>query len=223
MWRKRTESAESVADSVDAVMSTLQATGHADDTLVIVTSDNGYHIGAHRLAYGKRTAFKEDTVVPMVVLGPGITPGTRINAMTSTIDLAPTITSLMGTQAPAWVDGRSLVDILATGQVPPTWRKAILSESLGMSTPDDPDYQPDAPPQFAAVRTPQWLFVVYRNGERELYDLQADPSEMNNIAATADPRLVADLYSQLQALRACAGDTCRTADAIVLPGDNPNS
>ena len=218
LWRQRAQSAESVADSVDAVLATLAETGRADNTLVVVTSDNGYHVGTHRLTKGKRTAFREDTVVPMVVIGPGVTPGTRIDAMTSTIDLAPTFTSILGAQAPAWVDGRSITEIIATEQVPATWRQATISESLGTSGPGDPDYQPQAPPQYTSLRTPDWLFVVYRDGERELYDLKADPFEMNNIIATADTRLVADLYSQLQALRYCAGDTCRTADAIVLNG-----
>ncbi len=218
LWRQRAQSAESVADSVDAVRSTLEATGHTDDTLIIVTSDNGYHVASHRMSKGKRTAFHEDTVVPMVVLGPGITPGARVDAMTSTIDLGPTITEAMGTSAPTWVDGRSLTGIISSGgQVPPTWRNAVLSESLGKSGPSDPDYQPDAPPQFAALRSEDYLFVVYRDGERELYDLTADPDEMHNIVSTADPTLVAGLYSQLQALRACAGDTCRTADSIVVP------
>lgn len=217
LWRQRAQSAESVADSVDAVRSTLEATGHADDTLIIVTSDNGYHVASHRMLKGKRTAFQEDTVVPMVVLGPGVTPGSRVDAMTSTIDLGPTITEAMGTSAPTWVDGRSLTGIIASGgQVPPTWRNAVLSESLGKSGPSDPDYQKDAPPQFAALRSQDYLFVVYRNGERELYDLQTDPDEMHNIVSTAAPELVAGLYSQLQALRACAGDTCRTADSIVV-------
>jgi arylsulfatase A-like enzyme len=218
LWRQRAQSAESVADSVDAVLATLEETGRADDTLVVVTSDNGYHVGTHRLTKGKRTAFREDTVVPMIVIGPGVTPGTRIDAMTSTIDLAPTFTSILGAQAPSWVDGRSLTDIIATGQVPPTWRQATVSESLGTSGPGDPDYQPQAPPQYTSLRTRDWLFVVYRDGERELYDRKADPFEMNNIIATADTRLVASLYSQLQALRVCAGDSCRTADAIVLAG-----
>jgi arylsulfatase A-like enzyme len=217
LWRQRAQSAESVADSVDSVLATLEATGRADDTRVVITSDNGYHVGAHRLTKGKRTAFREDTVVPMVVIGPGVTPGARIDAMTSTIDLAPTFTSILGAQAPTWVDGRPLTDIIATGQVPATWRQATISESLGTSGLGDPDYQPQAPPQYTSLRTSDWLFVVYRDGERELYDLRADPFETNNIAATADTRLVASLYSQLQALRSCAGDTCRTADAIVTP------
>lgn len=217
-WRQRAQSAESVADSVDAVLAELQATGHADDTLVIVTSDNGYHIGAHRLTKGKRTAFREDTVVPMIAIGPGIAPGTRFDDMSASIDLAPTITSLLGASAPSWLDGRSLVDILSTGAAPANWRHATISESLGTSAPGDPDYQEEAPPQFTALRTPEYLFVVYRSGERELYDLKADPFETNNIAASADPRLVADLYSQLQAMRTCAGESCRQADAIVITG-----
>lgn len=217
MWRQRAQSAESVADSVDAVMAELDRTGRRDSTLVVVTSDNGYHAGAHRLSNGKRTAFHEDTVVPMVVLGPGITPGARVDALTSTVDLGPTFTELLGAQAPDWVDGRSLAGILGTGTTPEGWRTAALSESMGRSTPGDPDYQAQAPPSFGALRTQQWLFVVYRDGERELYDLAADPHEQNNIAATADPALVAGLYSQLQAMRACSGPSCLTADSIPLP------
>ena len=155
--------------------------------------------------------------MPMVVLGPGITPGARVDALTSTVDLGPTFTELLGAQAPDWVDGRSLAGILGTGTTPEGWRTAALSESMGRSTPGDPDYQAQAPPSFGALRTQQWLFVVYRDGERELYDLAADPHEQNNIAATADPALVAGLYSQLQAMRACSGPSCLTADSIPLP------
>jgi len=221
LWRQRAQSAESVADSVEAVQAQLAATGHSADTLVVLTSDNGYHAGAHRLSNGKRTAFHEDTVVPMIVMGPGITPGARVDALTSTVDLGPTFTELLGAQAPDWVDGRSIVPILQTGTAPQGWRTAALSESMGRSTPDDPDYQAQAPPPFSALRTQQWLFVVYRDGERELYDLVADPNEMNNIASTADPILLANLNSQLQAMRSCAGPSCRTADSIVLTTGTP--
>ncbi|MHB1165739.1 MAG: sulfatase family protein [Candidatus Nanopelagicales bacterium] len=218
LWRQRAQSAESVADSVDAIMAELERSGRADSTLVIITSDNGYHAGAHGLSNGKRTAFREDTVVPLVMIGPGMTPGARVDALTSTVDLGPTVTQLLDAQAPGWIDGRSLVELMRTGQAPGGWRTAALSESMGRSVPGDPDYQPQAPPPFSALRTQQWLFVVYRDGERELYDLVNDPNEMTNVAATADPALVAGLYSQLQAMRACSGATCRTADAIVVPG-----
>ncbi|MDO8309777.1 MAG: sulfatase [Actinomycetota bacterium] len=218
MWRQRAQSAESVADSVDAVMAELERTGRADRTLVIVTSDNGYHAGVHGLSNGKRTAFREDTVVPMVMIGPGMTPGARVDALTATVDLGPTITELLDAQAPDWTDGRSLVELMTTGQEPGGWRTAVLSESMGRSVPGDPDYQPQAPPMFSALRTQEWLFVVYRDGEQEMYDLVNDPNEMSNIAASADPALIAGLYSQLQAMRACSGITCRTADSIIVPG-----
>jgi N-acetylglucosamine-6-sulfatase len=217
LWRQRAQSAESVADTVDAIEAELVATGRAANTLIIVTSDNGFHAGMHRMKGGKRTAFREDTVVPMIAIGPGIAPGTRVDAMTSTVDLAPTITSVMGAQSPAWVDGRSLSGILGSGQVPTNWRTAALSESMGRSTPQDPDYQPDAPPNFTSLRTPNWLYVSYRNGERELYDVANDPYELNNIIGTADPTLVAALNSQLQAMRACAGPTCLSADSLPIP------
>ena len=215
LWRKRAQSTEAVADSVDQVLATLRETGHADDTLVVVTSDNGYHVATHRLGKGKRTAFREDTVVPMVVIGPGVKPGSTVDAMTATIDLGPTFGDLLGARVPSSVDGRSLVDVIEDGKAPAGWRTATISESLGSSGPGDPDYQPQAPPQFTALRSEDYLFVVYRDGERELYDLKADPYEMNNIIATADTRLVADLYSQLQAMRTCSGDSCRVADALV--------
>ena len=221
LWRQRAQSAESVADSVEAVMTELRATGHDDDTLVVLTSDNGYHAGAHGLANGKRTAFHEDTVVPMVIMGPGVSPGARVDALTSTVDLGPTFTELLGAQAPDWVDGRSLVPILQTSVAPQGWRTAALSESMGLSTPVDPDYQAEAPPSFSAMRTQQYLFVVYRDGERELYDLAADPNEMNNIASTADPILVTNLNSQLQAMRSCSGASCRTADSMVISTGAP--
>jgi arylsulfatase A-like enzyme len=217
LWRQRAQSAESVADSVTAVQQALVASGRASSTMIIVTSDNGYHAGAHRMRGGKRTAFREDTVVPMVVIGPGITPGSQFTQMTSTVDLAPTIDTVLGAQTPTWVDGRSLSGILGTGTAPEGWRTAALSESMGRSTPDDPDYQPDAPPNFTALRTPQWLYVVYRSGERELYNLATDPYELNNIVTTADPALVSALNSQLQAMRACAGPTCHTADSLPIP------
>lgn len=216
-WRQRAQSAESVADSIDAIRAELAATGRDKNTLIVVTADNGYHAASHRLRGGKRTAFREDTVVPLVVIGPGITPGASVSAMTSTIDLAPTLGELLHAPIPAWTDGRSLVPILSSGTVPADWRTGVLTESMGRSTPDDPDFQQDAPPQFSALRTPDWLYVFYRNGERELYDLKADPYEMNNVARTVDPSISAQLNAQLQALRACAGPTCRTADSMPAP------
>ena len=216
-WRKRAQSAESVADSVDAIMAKLKETGHDKDTLVVITTDNGYHMAERRMFKGKRTPYASDTVIPMIVIGPGVPAGVTVNEMSSTIDLGPTFTEILGTTAPNWVDGRSLVGFFAQGETPEGWRKAVLSESLGISTPDDPDFQKNAPPQFFALRSEKWLYVEYVDGSRTLYDRENDPYEMVNIVKTADPLLLRSLSAQLTQLSTCSGDTCRTSDSIAVP------
>ena len=217
MWRNRVRSAESVADSVTGVYQALTMTGHIDDTLVIVTSDNGFHAVFHRLPQGKRTAFKEDTVVPLVMMGPGVTTGGTVTAMTSTVDLAPTITSVLGTAPSAIAEGRNLVPFLTSQVAPSDWRTATLSESMSESAPGDPDYSTFSPPRFASLRSEQWLYVEYVTGERELYNRYTDPDEMHNLITKEDPSVIAQLSAQLSALRACTGSTCRVADSMPVP------
>lgn len=216
-WRQRAQSAESVADSVEAVLAALKATGKDKNTLVVITSDNGYHMVERRMFKGKRTPYASDTVVPMIAIGPGVPAGVTVNEMTSTIDLAPTFTDILGGTTPNWVDGRSIRAFLDKGVAPQNWRDAALSESLGISTPSDPDYQKNAPPQYFALRTPQWLYVEYKDGSRTLYNRETDPFEMVNVMRTADPLLIAKLSSQLSQLSTCSGDTCRLADTFDLP------
>ena len=225
LWRTRAASAESFADTVDAVLRGLARTGHADDTLVLVTSDNGFHLGQHRLPPGKRTAFDHDTRVPLVVLGSDLPPGTTVDAMTSMVDVAPTIGAAMGAPIPEWVDGRSFLPLLSEQQDDASghtgWRSAVLTESIGTVTAGDPDFQPLAPPPFAALRTARLLYVRYDTGERELYDRIEDPNETRNLIAEIDAEALAALDHQLDALRSCAGPTCRAADigpAQALPG-----
>lgn len=213
MWQQRVQSAESVADAVEAVQRALSSAGKLESTLIVLGSDNGFHAASRRLPAGKRTPYHEDTVVPYVFIGPGVTPSTTVDAMTSTIDLAPTFSSLLGTTTPEWVDGRSLVPFLV-GQPPASWRTGILTESMSEPSPGDPDYETFKPPQFRALRTPQWLYVEYQDGTRELVNRLTDPAEQDNLITTADPITVSALERQLTALRTCAGETCRIADSL---------
>jgi N-acetylglucosamine-6-sulfatase len=212
-WRERLQSSETVADAYESVTASLRAAGKLESTLIVVGSDNGYHAVTRRLPTGKRTPYLEDTVVPYVFIGPGIAAGATVSKMTSTIDLAPTFTNLLGTAAPQWVDGRSLVPFLAHAGVT-DWRTGILSESLSQPEPGDPDFETLKPPKFSSLRTEQWLYVEYADGSKELFNRQTDPAEMNNILPTADPALVAQLHTQLLALGTCAGADCRVADSL---------
>ena len=213
LWQKRLRSTESIADTYEALQAQLKATGHSDDTLIILTSDNGYHAGVHRLATGKQTAYKEDAVVPAIFIGPGIAKGAVISQITSMVDLGPTISSIFGAKTPSYIDGRNLAPLLR-GETQTPWRTAALTENLARTTPGDPDYSPDAVPPFHALRSENWLYVEYFNGDVELYDLKTDPFEMNNVQASTNPAIVAQLHAQLQALQNCKGATCRLADAM---------
>ncbi len=213
LWQKRLRSAESIADTYEVLQAQLKATGHADDTLIILTSDNGYHAGVHRLATGKQTAFKEDAVVPTLFIGPGISKGAVISQVTSMVDLGPTISSIFGAKTPSYVDGRNLAPLLR-GEAATPWRTATLTENLSRTRPGDPDYSPFEAPAFHALRSNQWLYIEYVNGDVELYDLKNDPLEMNNVQAATNPAIVAQLHAQLHALRNCEGASCRVADAM---------
>ena len=213
LWRKRLRSAESVADSYEALRAQLKASGHDQDTLIIVASDNGYHAGVHRLSTGKQTAFREDAVVPAVLIGPGIAQGATIGETTSMVDLAPTISEILRAPTPGYVDGRSLLPLL-TGQADVPWRTATLTESLSRALPGDPDYSRISAPNYHALRSEQWLYVEYVNQEIELYDLVIDPYEMNNVARSTNPVILGQLHAQLDAMKHCTGASCRVADSM---------
>lgn len=214
LWTKRLESAESMADSFHAIMDQLRVSGRLDDTLVIITSDNGYHVGSHRLPSGKHTPYREDSVVPAVFIGPGIAEGVTIDSMTSTIDLAPTVARLQGATTPAWLDGRDLMPLLLDPENTP-WRTGVLTENLAPTTKGDPDYSGFEAPKYDALRTEQYLYVDYgRKDGVALYDLTTDPHELNNIVSITDPSIVAQLARQTKALATCKGSSCRVADSL---------
>ena len=177
-----------VEDLIASLLESLQAAGKLDNTYIFFTSDNGYHLGQHRLLPGKQTPYEEDIRVPLIVRGPGVREGAVVNELAGNIDLAPTFAELAGIDINPSVDGRSLAPLL-TGDLPPgsAWRRAFL---LGLRTTDS-------------------LYVEYATGEKELYDLGSDPYELQNLASTADPSRLAQLSSWLSGLRPCAASSCR--------------
>ncbi|KAG2435121.1 hypothetical protein HXX76_007206 [Chlamydomonas incerta] len=108
VFRLRLRSLLAVDEMVEGLMSDLAALGLSNSTYVMFTSDNGYHEGAHRQGSGKTTAYDEDIRVPLLVAGPGLTPGAVISSTTQHIDLAPTILVLAGAPLPDILDGEPL-------------------------------------------------------------------------------------------------------------------
>jgi N-acetylglucosamine-6-sulfatase len=199
----------SVEDLLDDVVAELRAKGELDNTYIFFTSDNGFHLGQHRMTQGKRTAYEEDIRVPLMVRGPGVPAGRVLDHRVLNNDLAPTFARLAGVTPPSFVDGKSMVPLLDS--TPPTvsnWRTGILTENWrtkavgGMS---------DAP-TYKALRTKSFLWVRYANGERELYDLRDDPYQLNSRDPSKNRSLVRGFNNRLDRLATCDGAECRAAE-----------
>ena len=215
VFRRRVQDVQSVDRMIAAIEQALRSTGTYRNTYIVFSSDNGLHTGEYRLMPGKLTAFDTDIHVPLVVAGPGVPAGTTSDAMTENVDLAETFAQIGGTALPG--DGQSLLGLMH-GATPLDWRNAVLVEHRGPATSLlDPDAQTRAsgnPTSYEALRTRQYLYVEYKDGERELYDLATDPWELHNIASAASPTLLASLHARLLALEACHGATCWTASHL---------
>ena len=129
--------------------------------------------------------------------------GVRSSVMVSHIDLPPTLLDLAG--AP-WsdLDGRSLVPVLSSGGAQPDgWRDEVLVENLRRRDRG-----------WSMLRTPRYAYVEWETGEKELYDMKADPYQLRSLHADADKaELIAQLSSRLSAMKSCSGESCRTTEA----------
>jgi len=234
-YRARLRSLQAVDEMVKDLVTVLEQTGQLDNTYIIFTSDNGYHMGQHRLYAGKTTFYEEDIVVPFIARGPGIPENKTIPGfLAGNVDIAATISEWAGVIPPAFVEGRSFAGVLAGDPVPSDWRKAMLLEIYGgqnqnmdgvwnplllanthalTSTLGISFISPQANNESSTgLRTSQYLYTEYKGGFVEFYDLQKDPYELENIAASADPHLVKSLSNWLHTLYACSGKECLNVD-----------
>jgi N-acetylglucosamine-6-sulfatase len=207
-FRKRVQDVQSIDELIGQLQDSLRLSGQLQNTYIFFTSDNGLHMGEHRLAPGKMTAYEPDIHIPLIATGPTVPAGVKLGEVTSTIDLLPTFTQLGGAGTPSIVDGRSLGPLLA-GRTMTGWRKAVLIEHLGLDvTRGDPDFSgPFAgnPDSYKAVRTAGGTYVEYITGELEYYDLKKDPYELKNSAHDLKPLSRGALHSRLTSLATCAG------------------
>ena len=223
VFRSRVQADLAVDRALASVETTLRQMGDAGDTDIFFSSDNGYHLGEHRLVPGKMTAFDTDIRVPLVAAGPGIAKDHICPAVVENIDLAPTFEQLSGGSPTADVDGRSLVPLLR-GRVPRHWRTAALIEHHGPvnTTTGGPDLEAEDsanPPTYEAIRTATYTYVEYADGSRELYDLVRDPEETDNLIPRLNSRTALLLHASLQQLAICHGSApCWRAGHALLTG-----
>jgi len=245
LYRKRLQSMLAVDDMIGDLVGALHDSGELDNTYIVFTSDNGFHLGQHRLGAGKWTPYEEDIRIPLIVRGPGVPEGETLHHMVLNNDLAPTFADLAGAEPPSFVDGRSLVPLLTDDPTPlEDWRQRFVIESVAerSGVPHPPfitestvvplltgDPLPGnwrrtsaasaqsseewGRPWLKALRTNNYLYVDYKTGEHELYNLRKDPHELNNMYATAPPEITHRLEAQLDALRQCSAAECRAAES----------
>jgi arylsulfatase A-like enzyme len=180
-----------VDDQVGKILDALEQSPFADNTIIVFTSDHGYHMG-EKDNLAKQTVWEESTRVPLVVVAPGLTrAGQECPLPVSHIDLYPTLADLCGLPGDAnaggnklALDGHSLRPLLRKprGGKSNGPRVALTSRAgAGKLAPNEPGKVED---QHYTVRSRRWRYVLCSDGSEELYDHRLDPQEWTNLART---------------------------------------
>ena len=218
-FRKRAQSVLAIDAMISELQKAVAAIGAADNTYFVFSSDNGYHMGEHRMMPGKMTAYDSDIHVPLIVTGPGVPAGRTVEEIVQNIDLCPTFAELgFAAAAAANIDGRSLAPLLR-GEKPEGWRTVALVEHRGpvrnIADPDLPGRRSGNPTTYEAIRMANALYVEYANGEKEYHDLAADPHELRNTYAALPSDRKAALHATLDAVQNCHdAASCRAAERM---------
>ncbi|KAL3494141.1 Six-hairpin glycosidase-like protein [Aspergillus germanicus] len=215
-YRQRLRSLQGVDELVDKLISRLEESGQIDNTYIIYSSDNGFHIGHHRLPPGKTTSYEEDIRVPFFVRGPGIRPNQKDNRVTTHIDFAPTIFELLGLPLRDDFDGtpmRIAKNSSAVAHEHVTveyWGTAVLEGNYARLSPTHTYRMPNTTYKSARIVSKKYnlFYAVWCNNDHELYDLKTDPYQIHNIYSSAPQTLLSRLDALLLVLKSCAGATC---------------
>jgi arylsulfatase A-like enzyme len=173
-YRQYLEVLSGIDENIGRILTYLKETGLDKSTMVIYMGDNGFSFGEHGLI-DKRHMYEESMRVPLLVWCPEmIEPETKITQLVQNIDIAPTILELAGVEKPEQMQGMSFTSLLQQKQI--AWRDKVFYEY----------YWEDAFPQtptIFGVRTDRYKYIFNHGvwGINELYDLQSDPLEVNNL------------------------------------------
>jgi arylsulfatase A-like enzyme len=237
-WQKQLESLRDVDDGVRQIVSTLAQTGRLKNTYIIFTSDNGFFFGEHRLLGGKFLAYEPATHLPLLIRGPGIKPGSSTGELAANIDIAPTVLELAGAKADKSIDGHSLVPYMRDPElrdrIPILFESFVETNDVeaqgALDIPGDqsgaskasksaiPELQQNptahasllAPPKdYSGIRLGPYKYIAWPDGEKELYDLNRDPYELNSIVNVPNFFPIRNfLHREMLRLTECSGRSC---------------
>ncbi len=149
------------------VLDALEASEYAENTLIVVWSDHGYHLG-EKQRWAKRSLWEESTKVPLIFAGPRIPQEQEVDRPVGLIDLYPTLVEYAGLPAKPHLDGASLVPLIENPMA--AWSRPAVT-TFG--------------PHNHAIRSERWRYIRYADGSEELYDHSKDPHEWINLAGKA--------------------------------------
>jgi len=149
---------------VGRVLRALEANGLAKNTIVVLWSDHGWHLG-EKLITGKNSLWDRSTRIPLIFAGPGIASGARCGRPAELLDMYPTLAELCQLPQPEGQEGHSLVPQLQDASAPRKW-PAITTHNHDNH----------------GIRTEDWRYIHYADGSEELYDMHKDPQEWKNLA-----------------------------------------
>ena len=152
-------------DCVGQVLDALDASPYAQNTIIVLFSDHGFHLG-EKQRWAKRTLWEDGTRVPLIISAPGFKSGQKSGGPAELLDVFPTLLELAGLPADSAQEGQSLVPLMKNPNA--QWNHPAIT-SFG--------------PGNYSVRSTRYRFIQYRDGSRELYDHASDPHEWTNVVS----------------------------------------
>lgn len=146
------------------VLDALEKSPHANNTIIVLFSDNGFHLGEKEIT-GKNTLWEPSTRIPLMFAGPGVSRGAACAESVELLDVFPTLCEMLKLPLPKQLEGHSLVPQLKDASAKREW-PAITNHNPGNNS----------------VRDARWRYIRYVDGSEELYDMKKDPNEFVNIA-----------------------------------------
>lgn len=235
LYQRREETLQGVDDIISDVVAKLEEKGQLDNTYIIYSTDQGYHLGTHR-DVGKCSPYIEDANIPLVVRGPGVPAGVRSRLPSTVTDFAPTFLDIAGladADRPSFLDGTSML---------PGWmspldstigrsKEAINVEFWGRAYSEIPTwtggdgtaglYRNNTYKTMRIVADEYaWVYSRWCTGDTELYDSLNDPYELTNLANSTDAahqRVSSRLNALLMVMKSCEADTCRDPWSVIQP------
>lgn len=197
--RQRAEAVSVVDANIDRIMRALQRSGELRRTLVVFTSDNGYFLGERRIRHGKSWPYGPSGRVPLLMRGPGIPAGQVRRDPYLSVDHAATLAAAARVVPPYRTDGISMLPVARRGDR--GWNRPVLTESTPRLGQSDPSVR--------GIRTDDFFYTRWENGDEELFAVRSDPAERHNLAR--DPSYAAVLAlmrSALASVQDCVGAGC---------------